>query len=221
VTTNAARLRTALQSESSSDRLQAALAAGTHPDPAYVGVLVERCAIEPDFYVRDMLTWALTRHPKTHTVPALLEATTDARPQARSQALHSLSKVGDPLGWEPAARLLRDPDDDVARSAWRAAVFLVPAGAEAELAKALASQLGRGARDTRLSLSRALSALGGAAEDALAEAARSADPTVRVHALATERLLRDPDEAFDASMFEARRFDALSKAPRVPGDEPL
>ena len=55
-------LRRALTAESSSARLEAALAAGTHPQPEYVDVLIERCAIETDFYVREMLTWALTRH---------------------------------------------------------------------------------------------------------------------------------------------------------------
>ncbi len=93
------QLRAALASADSSSRLQTALTAGTDPDPSYVEVLVERCAIEPDFYVRDMLTWALTRHPADLTVPLLLEEAQSDVPQARSQALHSLSKVGDPRGW--------------------------------------------------------------------------------------------------------------------------
>lgn len=39
----------------SSVRLRAALQIGTTPDPRFVDVLVERCAIEPDFSVREML----------------------------------------------------------------------------------------------------------------------------------------------------------------------
>jgi len=39
----------------------------------------------------------------------------------------------------------------VARSAWRAAVVLVPEGEEKELAVGLATQLGRGGRETRRS----------------------------------------------------------------------
>ncbi|HET6286112.1 MAG TPA: HEAT repeat domain-containing protein, partial [Amycolatopsis sp.] len=66
------RLLDALSSESSSTRLQAALAAGTRPDIRFVDALMARCAIEPDFFVRDMLTWALTRFPAESTVPALL-----------------------------------------------------------------------------------------------------------------------------------------------------
>lgn len=45
-----------LEDVSPSVRLRAALGVGTAPDPRFVGKLVERCAVEPEFYVRDMLT---------------------------------------------------------------------------------------------------------------------------------------------------------------------
>jgi HEAT repeat protein len=210
----AMRLREALSSPVSSARLQAALSAGTHPDPSYVEALVKRCAIEPDFYVRDMLTWSLTRHPASITVPRLLEESKAAGRQAKSQALHTLSKIGDPRGWAAVTReLLHDADDEVARSAWRAAVVLVPPGSEAQLAVALSTQLGRGDRDVQLSLSRALVALGDAALPVLTEAAHPSDADVRAHAIATERLSRNPDEGFDAAIFEAKRVIALVNAP--------
>ncbi|MGU3437317.1 hypothetical protein ACNHUS_30440 [Actinomycetes bacterium M1A6_2h] len=63
---------TALSATDSSVRLRAALDAGIDPDPALVGALVERCGLEPDFFVRDMLTWALTRFPPGTTVPLLV-----------------------------------------------------------------------------------------------------------------------------------------------------
>ncbi|MBK0419836.1 HEAT repeat domain-containing protein [Leucobacter sp. CSA1] len=86
----------ALENPNPSSRLRAALAAGTHPEPGDVPVLIRRCGTEPDFFVRDRLTWALTRHPADTTVPLLLEALQpDSAPQARAQALHTLSKVGD------------------------------------------------------------------------------------------------------------------------------
>ena len=204
----------ALSSHDSSARLQAALSAGTHPDPGHLEALVDRCAIEPDFYVRDMLSWALTRLPASITVRRLIEETKSASGQARSQALHTLSKIGDPQGWTAITpELLHDADDEVARSAWRAAVVLVPAGGEEELAQALAAQLGRGDRDVQLSLSRALVALGDAAVPVLAEAARHGNVAVRAHAIATERLVRDPEAGFDAAIFEARRVFALQDAP--------
>ncbi|MFI9451248.1 HEAT repeat domain-containing protein [Amycolatopsis sp. NPDC052450] len=204
------RLLDALSSESSSTRLQAALAAGTHPDARFVDALTARCAVEPDFFVRDMLTWALTRLPAENTVPALLMELGSDVPQARSQALHTLSKIGDVTAWPAITRsLLHDADDEVARSAWRAAVVLVPDGERKRLAVDLAAQFGRGDRKVRLSLSRALVALGDEIEAALRTGLASADPEVRAHARATERLLRDPDADFDPAVDEAKRIVAL------------
>ncbi|MFI6509101.1 HEAT repeat domain-containing protein [Streptosporangium sp. NPDC050855] len=199
-----------LEDGRASVRLRAAMALGTTPGPRFVGPLVERCAVEPEFYVRDMLTWALTRHPASLTVPELLGELRSERAQARSQALHTLSKIGDRRAWPAITRaLLSDADDEVARSAWRAAVVLVPEGEEHELAAALAAQLGRGERDTQLSLSRALVALGEMIVPALRAAAEDPDPRVRAHAIATERLLRDPETGFAFAIEEAKRVVAL------------
>lgn len=205
-----ARLLDALATGSSSTRLKAALAIGTRPDPGLVDVLVARCAIEPDFFVRDMLTWALTRLSPEITVPRLRAELHSGFAQARSQALHTLSKIGDRSAW-PAITplLLHDADDTVARTAWRAAVVLVPEGEKEALATELAAEFSRGDRQMRLSLSRALAALGEAAEPVLHTAMVHHDPAVRAHASATERLLRDPDAGFDLSVDAARRIDAL------------
>ncbi|GAA3821426.1 HEAT repeat domain-containing protein [Streptomyces coacervatus] len=207
---DAIRALRGLEDDRSSVRLRAALAVGTTPDPRFVGKLVERCGIEPEFFVRDMLTWALTRHPVSDTLPELLREVRSERAQARSQALHTLSKIGDRQGWPAITRaLLSDADDEVARSAWRAAVVLVPQGEESALAAALATQLGRGGRETQLSLSRALVALGEAVLPALRPATAAPDPRVRAHALATQRLLRDPDTGFEFAIEEAKRILAL------------
>ncbi|MFJ9428747.1 HEAT repeat domain-containing protein [Streptomyces sp. NPDC101490] len=209
-TERALRALRALTDDRPSVRLRAALEMGTHPDPGHVGALVERCAVEPDFPVREMLTWALTRLPAGTTVPPLMDEVRSALPQARSQALHTLSKVGDPRAWPAITpELLADPDDEVARSAWRAAVALVPEGEERRLAESLAAQLGRGGRETRLSLSRALIALGEVIVPVLDGAAAASDPAVRAHAIATERLLRDPDEGFEFAVEQAKRCVAL------------
>jgi HEAT repeat protein len=183
---------------------------GTAPDSRYVDGLVGRCAIEPDFQVREMLTWALTRHASALTLPRLLGELRSDRAQARSQALHTLSKIGDGRAWPAITReLLTDADDEVARSAWRAAVVLVPEGEGPELAGTLASQLGRGGRETQLSLSRALIALGEAMTPVLRAAVSDSRPHVRRHAIATEKLSRDPDAGFDFAIEEAKRIVAL------------
>ncbi|OKJ64101.1 HEAT repeat domain-containing protein [Streptomyces sp. CB02261] len=199
-----------LEDDRASVRLRAALAVGTTPDPCFVDKLVERSAFEPEFFVRDMLTWALTRHPVSLTLPALLGELRSDGTQARSQALHTLSKIGDRRAWPAITRaLLCDGDDEVARSAWRTAVVLVPDGEESGLAEVLATQLGRGGRETQLSLSRALVALGDVVGPALRAATAASDPHVRAHALATERLLRDPDTGFEFAIEEAKRVVAL------------
>jgi hypothetical protein len=207
------RLVAALDADDPSIRLQAALRAGSDPDPAMLGSLVERCAVEPDFFVRDMLSWALTRLPRDVTLPRIREELRSSRPRARSQALHTLSKIGDPGGWAWIGHdLLADADDDVARTAWRVAVALAPDDEKRNLVDQLVAQLGRGDRDVQLSLSRALVDLGAVIEPALRRASTARDPRVAAHARATELLRQDPEADFDAAVFEARRLVALGPA---------
>ncbi|MGV8872024.1 MAG: HEAT repeat domain-containing protein [Rhodococcus sp. (in: high G+C Gram-positive bacteria)] len=200
-----------LQHEVASVRLRAALDIGSSPDPLFLDALLQRCAVEPDFHVREMLTWALIRLPASLTVPRLIDQVRSGGAQARSQALHTLSKVKDQAAWPAITeQLISDSDDEVARSAWRAAVVLVPAGSELALARMLCTELGRGEPDVQRSLSRALVALGSVVEPLLREAASSKDVAVRAHARATEALLFDPDAGF--AVFEAQRVDALGAA---------
>ncbi|MCX4846382.1 HEAT repeat domain-containing protein [Streptomyces sp. NBC_00893] len=213
--TDVVRALGALEDGRASVRLRAAMAVGTAPDPRFVDRLVERCAIEPEFFVRDMLTWALTRHPVSLTLPPLVREVRSEHAQARSQALHTLSKIGDRRAWPVITRaLLTDADDEVARCAWRTAVVLVPEGEESALAVVLATQLGRGERETQLSLSRALIALGEVIVPALHAATASPDPGTHAHALATQRLLRDPDTGFEFAIEEAKRVVALGGSGR-------
>jgi HEAT repeat protein len=205
-----ARVARALSAEDGSVRLQAALAAGSDPDPGFLETLIERCAVEPDFFVRDMLSWALTRLPTEATLPRVRRELASGRSQARSQALHTLSKIGDRSAWAWITRgMLRDADDEVARTAWRVAVVLVPEEEKEDLAGELAGQLGRGDREVRLSLSRALIDLGDVTGPALEQAAAGADPVVAAHARATELLRQNPEAGFDAAVEEAKRIVAL------------
>lgn len=196
----------ALSAKNNSTRLNAALAIGTNPELGLVDTLVSRCAIEPDFHVRDMLTWALTRFPSSTTVPKLVAELQSENAQARSQALHTLSKIKDAGAWPAITRaLLRDANDEVARSAWRAAVVLVPDTEKKALAEELATQFGRGNRDVQLSLSRALIVLGAeVVEPVLQKALAGNNPIIQAHARATERLLRDPNAGFDLDLQDRR-----------------
>lgn len=210
VTPQNTRVTNALSAQDSSIRLQAAMAVGSNPDPVFLEPLVQRCAVEPDFFVRDTLSWALTRLPPEITLPRLRRELDSERTQARSQALHTLSKIGDRSTWAWITRdMLRDADDEAARTAWRVAVVLVPEDEEKELAGELVLQLGRGDRKVQLSLSRALAELGDVIKPALERAAESSDPAVAAHARATELLRQNPETAFDAALDEARRVVAL------------
>lgn len=206
-------LLTLIADDSASIRLGAVLEIGSDPDPTLLDVLVERCAIEPDFYVRDMLTWALIRLPSELTLPRVVAELRSEIAQARSQALHTLSKIKDNRAYSEITRsLIRDANDEVAKSAWRAAVVLVSDEQKTELAEELAAQLGRGDRQLQLSLSRALVALGGSVvEPVLKWAMDLGSPRVRAHAEATERLLHDPDSGFDLDINEAKRRYVLGK----------
>ena len=123
-------------------------------------------------------------------VPRLTAELSSPFPQARSQALHTLSKIRDPRARPfitPA--LLHDEEDEVARAAWRAAVVLVVAGEEAALADELATELGRRNRECWRSLTRAFVDLGEDARAPLDLAASSGTFAVRVHAAATLLML--------------------------------
>lgn len=212
----ARQLSEALQSPSASTRLQAALTAGTHPSSDYLGVLIEQCRTEPDFFVRDMLTWALTRHDRDTTVDLLLVELGSQIAQARSQALHSLSKIGDTRAWAAITPpLLSDDDPEVARAAWRTAAGLVPDEEKSALAEILVTQFARGDRDLQRSLTRAIARLGEPAAGAVEKASTYPDPTVRRHAIATAHIMANPDDSFDTAVDEAQRLLALRAAPSL------
>lgn len=210
------RLKAELEAESATARLHTVMAAGMRPHDRYIDVLVERFGVEPDFHVRDTLTWALINHDRTLTLERVLPELNSDVAQARAQALHTLSKLGDERGWPAITNEhLTDPDDQVAQTAWRAAAALVPEGEAAALAEVLATQFGRGDRATQRGLSRALAALGEAATPVIERAKKHANPAVRTHAVVTEKMVKDPDVGFDVALATARRTAALQGAPSV------
>ena len=178
-----ATLEEVLKSPDQSVRLKAALAAGTYPNPDHIKVLIRQCAIEGDFFVRDTLSWALMRHDQKSVVEHLKLELHSENTQARSQALHTLSKIGDKENYRLITReLLLDPDDFVASTAWRSASVLVPESEKPALVELLVTQLGRGDSDTQFGLTRFLCAIGKPIVAPLTQAAQSADEVIRTHA---------------------------------------
>lgn len=178
-----ATLQELLNSPNQSVRLKAALAAGTYPTPDQIDILIVQCASESDFFVRDTLSWALMRHDQTSVVAQLKIELKSENSQARSQALHTLSKIGDKENYTLITRdLLLDSDDFVASTAWRSASVLVPDADKPTLVELLISQLGRGDSDTQFGLTRFLCAIGEPIVAPLMQAAQSADEIVRTQA---------------------------------------
>lgn len=209
----AANIARALDVQDQSVRLKAAMAAGTHPHPDLLEVLVRRCGVEPDFFVRETLSWALTRQPVDDVLPRVHRELTSKNVQARTQAIHTLSKVGDQRAWPwITAEFLHDADDDLARTAWRAAAALVPDGEEPQLVEELIKELGRGDSGMRMALSVALLSLGDAAVEPVQRAVKSQDAQVSEHARATELMRTRPELAFEGAVEEARRIVAMGGA---------
>jgi HEAT repeat protein len=193
-----ATLQAMLASPDQSVRLKAALAAGTYPKAEYIHILISQCAHEPDFFVRDTLSWALMRNDIDEVVKCLESELKSKNPQAKSQAIHTLSKIGDMKNYPLITdEMLLDSDDLVATTAWRAASVLVPDNEKPALVKTLITQLGRGDSDMQFSLTRFLCAIGDEIIKPLQEAAQSSREDIRVQAEFT--LLRYQEMKLESS----------------------
>lgn len=178
-----ATLKAHLESPDQSVRLKAALAAGTYPKPEYIDALVSQCAHEPDFFVRDTLTWALMRNEVGLVIERLKPELISENPQAKSQALHTLTKIADKKFYALITNEhLFDSDDKVAVTAWRAASVLVPDDQRSNLTNILVTQLGRGNSDVQFDLTRFLCALGDCIVEPLDSLSKSAKEEGALHA---------------------------------------
>lgn len=189
-------------------RLQAALAAGTYPEDAYIEVLVAQCAHESDFFVRDTLSWALMRHEIAKVVDRLKPELNSENPQAKSQAIHTLSKIGDKQYYSLITNDHHfDSLDKVAVTAWRAASVLVPDHEKPALTKILVSQLGRGDSDLQFDLTRFICALGDVIVEPLQQASESEKEEERLHAAFT--LLRYQEMNLEGSKKSSSGGDSV------------
>lgn len=172
-----------LASPDQSVRLQAALAAGTYPEPAFIEILVSQCAIETDFFVRDTLSWALLRNDQVAVFQRIIPELSSENIQAKTQAIHTLTKIGDKKNYSLITdEMLFDSDDFVASTAWRAASVLVPEVEKDALAAKFVTQLGRGDSDVQFALTRFLCAIGKEIVRPLESATKSEREEVRMHA---------------------------------------
>jgi HEAT repeat protein len=178
-----ATLKSMLASPDQSVRLQAALTAGTYPEHEYIDVLIEQCRFETDFYVRDTMSWALMRNERNKVVEKLKLELQSSNPQAKSQAIHTFSKIGDKENFGLITNeMLFNENELIASTAWRAAVALVSDEQKSDLIEKLISQLGRGDSDLQFALTRSLCNLGKSIIEPLKLSATSDSEEVRLHA---------------------------------------
>jgi hypothetical protein len=172
-----------------------AMFAGTYPDDEYIEPLIHQCGIDPDFFVRDTLSWALTRQNHELIFKRLTHEIYSVNPQSVSQALHTYTKLNDPAAWPLITKeYLLSEDENIARTAWRAASRFVPDDQKVELANLYMTQLGRGSYELQLQLSKAICVLALENYPGLIEATKSPDEKVRNHALFTMRLQEHPEQ---------------------------
>lgn len=190
----------------SMNNLQAVMTAGIKADPHTIPALIKQCGVEEDFYVRDMLTWALTRMPQDEVIPLLVTELDAETPFGASQALHTFSKLKNTSVWaelKSRPQLLHRSDTKV--TAWRSYAGLVPEKDAPWLLEELGQELDQGDTDTQRSLSRAIVELGNRGASISAFLGRFKGP----HTRATLALWEDPDADFAANLHLARKVDNM------------
>jgi HEAT repeat protein len=188
-------------------RNTAALAIGSQAESECADVLVETLWAELDFFVRETMTWAVTRL-EDGTRPAVLAAAgPDQAPHVRVQALHVISKFANPETVDAVLPYVTDPDEAVARKA-RWALGRI---GEPRAVPHLIALLGSHGIEERNALTDDVAAFGSAAVPALVAALESDDQVVRRHAADILCYIGHPD-AEDAA-------EALGAAVKDP--EPL
>lgn len=158
-------------------RQTAALDLGKLADPAAAPALVARLWSEQDFFVRDTLSWAVTRVADTAT-PLLLDALAGDETVSRVQALHVLSKIADPATTNAILPLATDEDPDVAAKARWALTRI----GDPRAIPTLAAHLGTGDSTSQNGLTRDLASFDRAAVPYLVTALTSDEAPVRRHA---------------------------------------
>lgn len=163
-------------------RQQAAVALGQVPHAELADELAELLWSEPDFFVRETLTWVLVRTPQESAAAAVSALTSSRSPDStRLQALHLLSKIADPIAVDAASAVAGLLDHENPLVADKARWTLARIGGP-EAVPALVAQLGEADAAARDSLTTALAQLGASAVGPLVGSLSAADPLVRSHA---------------------------------------
>lgn len=146
-------------------RLQAALDIGKLNEAGAAGALIEALAAEPDFFVRETLTWSIVRLGSAAT-PLLMDRLEDESPSVRHDAAHALSKIGDPHALAALVTILGDENSAVVSKA----AFALGQIGDASAIPALVALLGRDDRELESALNAVLERFSTAAVQPLVQA---------------------------------------------------
>jgi HEAT repeat protein len=180
-------LQRELRDPDKNTRANAAVELGKLGDASMADLLVDALAVEPDFFVREYLTWSIVRIADAST-PLLLRMLHDTRPQARHGAAHTLGKIADPRATAALIATLRDDD----RSVVSKAAFALGAIGAAEAVPAIVNLLGGEDPELQSTLVSVLERFGAHALPALVAALAHADARVRAHAAEVLGVIADP-----------------------------
>lgn len=171
-------------------RQRTAMSLGQRADPRLAAQIAELRWQEPDFFVRETLTWVLTRTPGP-AAEAAEAVLAHGDPGVRMQALHVLSKVADPATVTAVAAHIDDADPAVADKArWGLAQIGDPLAIPM-----LIGRLGEADLSARDAMTRTLTHLGAAAVPGVASALTAQDPSVRAHAAEVLCFIGPPSSA--------------------------
>lgn len=158
-------------------RQRAAVSLGQLADPSLAPQIAGLLWQESDFFVRETLTWLLTRTPEP-AAKAAAAALNEADASTRVQALHLLSKLADPDSVATVTRHIDDADPLIADKArWALARIGDPS-----VIPLLVDQLGEAELSTRDAMTNTLMQFGAAAVPTVVSALSAEDPSVRAHA---------------------------------------
>lgn len=158
-------------------RQRTAVSLGQLADPHLAAQIAQLLWQEADFFVRETLTWVLTRtpHPAAEAAEAALN---NGDTGTRVQALHLLSKLADPDTVPTVARHIDDPDQIVADKArWALARIGDPS-----VIPLLVDRLGDPDLSTRDAMTNTLTQFGAPAVPTVVSALTAEDASIRSHA---------------------------------------
>ena len=197
-------------------RIRAALELGAERRLDALPELIERLGCEPDFFVRENLTWAVVRMAE-EALPSLLALLEHPDAAARLQAVHTLGKIADPRATEALLHVVNDPDDEVARRA----LFALGRVGSPQALTVLIAGLGHMDAERRNTLSTAIQGFGSAALAPLTSELQHEQAGVRAHAADILGLIGHTDaipalaRALRDSEWDVR-FAALSALGNLP-----